>query len=56
MREVLLEAARQVLKDIGNVPDQSRVRYFLEGYMEGKSVAQIARELGGDQVVVFEEL
>lgn len=39
-------AARQVLQDIGDVPDQSSAHYFLESYLEGKSVAQIARELG----------
>jgi len=46
LREMLLEAARQVLKDISAVPGKSNVHYFLEEYLKGKSVSQIADELG----------
>ena len=46
LREILLEAARQVLKDISGVPGKSNVHYFLEEYLKGKNVAQIAKELG----------
>ncbi len=46
LRGVLMEAARQVLKDISDVPEKANTHYFLEEYLKGKSVAQIARELG----------
>ena len=46
LRSLLLEAARQVIAAVGSVPDKSGVTVFLERYLEGKPVTEIARELG----------
>ena len=46
LRGLMLEAARQVIDDMGAVPDKSGVTAFLERYLVGKSVTEIAQELG----------
>ena len=46
LRSVLTEAARHVVRDLDSVPGKSRVTAFLEKYLEGRGVAEIAKELG----------
>ena len=46
LRELLMQAATQVVKDMASVPDKAGVRAFLEGYLRGKSVTEVAEELG----------
>ena len=46
LRRLLVEAIGQVVRDVGSVPDKSGVKVFLEGYLGGKKVTAIARELG----------
>ncbi len=46
LRRLLIEAARQVIQDIGDVPDKSGVKLFLERYLEGRTVTEISQELG----------
>jgi hypothetical protein len=45
-RNLLIEAARQVIVDLAGVPDKSGVRVFLERHLEGKNLSEIAREIG----------
>ena len=42
----MLEVARQVIEDMGTVPDKSGVTVFLERYLAGKSMTEIGQELG----------
>ena len=46
LRELLLEAVRQIIQDISTIPDKFGVKTFLEGYLEGKLIIEIAEELG----------
>ena len=46
LRSLLREAGQQVVRDLDGVPGKSRVTAFLEKYLEGKRVAEIAKELG----------
>lgn len=46
LRSLLMEVARQVVQDLATMPDKSGVRVFLERYLEGKNLTEIARELG----------
>lgn len=46
LRGLLIQAAQQVIQDIEKVPNLAGVRIFLERYLEGKKIAEIARELG----------
>jgi Homeodomain-like domain len=45
-RELLVDAAQRVIRDLGSVPAKARVRLFLERYLEGRTVTEIAQELG----------
>jgi hypothetical protein len=46
LRELLIEAAKQVIQDIAKIPGMERIATFLEGYLAGKSVSQMAKEFG----------
>ena len=46
LRSVLAEAMRRVLADLDGIPANSRVRTFIERYLEGCRVSEIANELG----------
>ena len=46
LRGLLIAAARQVIDEMGPVPGKEGVAAFLQGYLAGKSVADIAKELG----------
>ena len=46
LRNLLIEAAHQVALDMGQIPGKEGVAAFLTGYLAGKSVAEIAQELG----------
>ena len=46
LRGSLITAANQVIERIGEVPGKEGVTAFLRGYLAGKSVAEIAQELG----------
>ena len=41
-----IAAASQVIKDVNQVPGKEVVATFLKGYLAGRSVAEIAQELG----------
>ena len=43
---LLKEAGQQVVRDLDAVPGKSRVTAFLEKFLEGKRVGEIAKELG----------
>ncbi|MFQ6027443.1 MAG: hypothetical protein ACE5Q6_08125, partial [Dehalococcoidia bacterium] len=45
LRGMLFEAAKQVIRDLATVPDKDGVRIFLEGYLEGRTVTEIAKRL-----------
>ena len=40
-----MKAARQVIPDLKTMPDKAQVRDFLEAYLLGKSVTELAQEL-----------
>ncbi len=40
-----MQAAEQVITDLETVPDKGSMRVFLEGYLRGKSVTELAQEL-----------
>ncbi len=40
-----MQAARQVIADLKTMPDKAQVKDFLEGYLLGKSVTELAQEL-----------
>ena len=46
LRESLIEAALQVIQDIEKLPNMTSVKIFLESYLQGKKVTEIAKELG----------
>ena len=46
LRGLLISAALQVVVDMGPVPGKEGMAAFLQGYLAGKSVADIAKELG----------
>jgi DNA-directed RNA polymerase specialized sigma24 family protein len=46
LRGLLIAAARQVIGDMGEVPGKQGLAAFLKGYLAGRSVAEIAQELG----------
>ena len=46
LRGLLIAAAHQVVEEIGPVPGKEGIASFLEGYLAGKSVADVAKELG----------
>ena len=46
LRRLLMAAARQIVQVLSEVPDKGEVRTFLEMYLDGKSVTEIAHELG----------
>ena len=46
LRGLLTESAVRVIRDMGEVPDMAGVRRFLERHLDGKKVAEIAKELG----------
>ncbi len=46
LRSMLIEAAHQVALDMGKILGKEGVAAFLTGYLAGKSVAEIAQELG----------
>ena len=45
-RRLLIAAAHRVIEDMGHVPGNEGVAAFLQGYLEGRSVAEIAKDLG----------
>ncbi len=45
LRSLLFESARYVVRDLATVPGKSGLKTFLEGYLAGKTVTEIAREL-----------
>lgn len=46
LRTILVEAATQAASELAAVPTQAHVRHFLERYLGGKGVSEIAVELG----------
>jgi len=46
LRAMLVEAATRAANDLAAVPTQAHVRHFLEQYLRGKGVSEIAAELG----------
>ncbi len=46
LRDLLIEVARQVARDMGQIPGKEGMAAFLTGYVTGKSVAEIAQEIG----------
>ncbi|MFW6174755.1 MAG: helix-turn-helix domain-containing protein, partial [Chloroflexota bacterium] len=46
LRRLLVEAAARASKHMEAVPDLANAHRFLERYMEGKTVSEIARDLG----------
>lgn len=46
LRAVLVEAATRAASDLAAVPTQAHVRHFLEQYLCGKGISEIAVELG----------
>jgi hypothetical protein len=46
LRELLIEAAQQVIQDITKIPGMESETAFLKGYLAGKKVSEIAKELG----------
>lgn len=46
LRGLLIAAANQVIDGVGQVPGKEKVAAFLRGYLAGRSVAEIAQELG----------
>jgi DNA-directed RNA polymerase specialized sigma24 family protein len=46
LRDLLIAAARQVVGDMGQVPGKEGLAAFLKGYLAGRSVSEIAQELG----------
>ena len=46
LRRLLMAAAQQIVQVLSDVPDKAEVRTFLEMYLDGKNVTEIARELG----------
>ena len=46
LRALLIEAARQVIRDIAVIPGMENVTVFLTGYLEGRRVTDMAKELG----------
>jgi DNA-directed RNA polymerase specialized sigma24 family protein len=46
LRGILIEAAEQVMVDLEDVPDMSRIHFFLKSYLAGRRVFEIADEMG----------
>jgi hypothetical protein len=46
LRDLLIAAARQVARDMGQIPGKEGVAAFLLGYLAGNSVAEIAQGIG----------
>ncbi len=46
LRELLVEAAQEVMKHMDSVPGYAPMKTFLNGHLRGKSVSEIAQELG----------
>ena len=46
LRGLLISAAHRVIEGMGQVPGKEGVAAFLKGYVAGRSVAEIAQELG----------
>ena len=46
LRDLLIAAARQVVRDMRQIPGKEGVAAFLKGYLAGRPVAEIAQELG----------
>ena len=46
LRSLLIAAASQVIEDVNQIPGKEGVAGFLNGCLAGKSVAEIAEELG----------
>ena len=46
LRELLIEAAKQVTQDIAKIPGMENETAFLKGYLAGKKVSEMAKELG----------
>ena len=46
LRGLLIEAAQEIIRGLGQVPGKEWVGVFLKRYLEGKQVLEIAKELG----------
>jgi hypothetical protein len=46
LRLILLESVNQMVDDLGEMPNYQRELGFLQGFIRGKSVAEISRGLG----------
>jgi len=46
LRILLFDSARHLIRDLATVPDKSGVKTFLDGYLAGKTITSIAREIG----------
>ena len=46
LRRLLMAAAQQIVQVLSDVPDKTEVKTFVETYVDGKSVTEIAQELG----------
>jgi len=46
LRDLLIEAATRAARDAGEIPTLTRLRRFLEQYLEGKPITEIAADLG----------
>ena len=46
LRGLLIEAAKQVTQDIAKIPGMENETAFLKGYLAGKKVSEMAKELG----------
>ena len=46
LRSLLTDAAERVILDLGDIPKKSHVSLFLQGWLKGKRVSEIARDLG----------
>ena len=45
LRSLLMEAAQEIIKDMGHIPGKEGLGVFLERWLEGKQVSEIAQEL-----------
>jgi DNA-directed RNA polymerase specialized sigma24 family protein len=46
LRRLLVEAAQQAMGHMNQIPGLSQAKFFLESYLKGKKMAEIAQELG----------
>lgn len=46
LRGLLVESAQRLARQMADVPDRAPLKVFLERYLEGKRIAEIAEELG----------